>query len=120
MRNMAATLSTSAQKKRASGSLRRPRFSFAKRSGVFELVRVHCRARILALGFGVAVNQFDDRHRRAVAGADTGLDHARIAALAVGITLGQNVEQLLELRFVAQTAPRQAAVGKTAARKSVV
>src|SRR5258708_31853161 len=39
------------------------------------------RAGILALGVGVAVDQFDDRHRRVVAVTVPGLDDAGIAAL---------------------------------------
>ena len=57
------------------------------------------RTRILALGIDVAIDEFDDRHRRGIAGADTGLDDARIAAVAVLVTLGQNVEQLLKLGY---------------------
>src|SRR3569623_1429210 len=68
-----------------------------RRSGRFvEVLVVHHRARILALGADVAVDELDDRHRRGVRGADTGLDDAGIATLAVGVARGQHVVQLLD------------------------
>src|SRR3546814_2739183 len=42
-------------------------------------------ARILTLGVGVAVDEFDDRHRRGVVGTDAGLQHADVAAGAAQI-----------------------------------
>ena len=51
-------------------------------SGVGELLFVHHRAAVLALGRDVAVDEFDDRDRRGVRGADAGLDDAGVAAVA--------------------------------------
>src|SRR5262249_1435773 len=53
------------------------------------LLRDFDRARILALGLGVAVDQLDDAHRRHVAVTEPGLEDARVAALAFLVTLGQ-------------------------------
>ena len=74
----------------------------------------HHRARILALGRDVAIDQFDDRDRRGVRGADAGLDDAGVAAVAVGVARGQHVEQLDQLRVVEQAGMRQTAVGQAA------
>src|SRR3546814_9715722 len=70
--------------------------------------------RILALGRNVAVDELDDRHRRRIRRADAGLDDAGIAALAIGVTRAEHVEQLGELRVVEQAGVRKAAVGEAA------
>lgn len=69
-------------------------FSAGGGSGCLLLIFVGVlhRARILALGGDVAVDQLDDRDRRRVGGAQAGLDDAGIAALALGVALGQHVE----------------------------
>ena len=54
--------------------------------GFFFLVRLL--ARILAFGFGIAIDQFNDRHRRVIAIAKTRFDDAGIAAGAIGIAFG--------------------------------
>src|SRR3546814_17666809 len=73
-------------------------------SGRLELFLVgHDRARILALGVHVAVDQLDDRDRRGVGGANAGLDDAGIAAVAVRVAFGRHVEQLLPLRVIGST-----------------
>src|SRR5713101_2028314 len=65
------------------------------------------RAGILAFGFGIAVDQLDDRHRRIVAVAIAGLDDARIAAGPGGVTLGENRQQLVGERLILQLGDRQ-------------
>src|SRR6266851_5008587 len=65
------------------------------------------RAGILAFGFGIAVDQLDDRHRRIVAVAIAGLDDARIAAGPGGVTLGENRQQLVGERLILQPGDRQ-------------
>jgi hypothetical protein len=58
-----------------------------------------------ALGRNVAVNELDDRHRRHVAKAETGFQHADVAALTRLIARAEDLEQtrgvdvLLELRM---------------------
>src|SRR5690606_18911811 len=52
------------------------------RSGFFQLVLVLDGAAVLALRIHIAIDQFDDRHRRGVRRAVTGLDDAAIATLA--------------------------------------
>jgi len=52
------------------------------------------RARVLALGFGIAINELDQRHRRSVAEADACLQYTDIAARTRGITGPEDVEQL--------------------------
>ena len=47
-----------------------------------------------ALGVEVAIDQFDERHRRVVAIAETGLDNAGVAAGPISIALGQCRQQL--------------------------
>src|SRR3569623_1097143 len=84
-----------------------------RRSGRFvEVLVVHHRARILALGADVAVDELDDRHRRGVRGADTGLDDAGVATVAVGVARGQHGELLHQLRVGEQARVRQATVGQ--------
>src|SRR5690606_14477636 len=56
----------------------------------------------LALHRGVAIDQLDDGARSAVAVAETGLQDAGVAASAVLVTRGQDVEELLDLILVAQ------------------
>ncbi|KIT73649.1 hypothetical protein QP64_00095, partial [Staphylococcus aureus] len=65
-----------------------------------EILVGHPRARILALGRDVAVDELDDRHRRGVRSARAGLDDAAIAAVAVRIARCKDVEQLHQLRVV--------------------
>src|SRR5215217_8301467 len=55
-----------------------------------ELFLGHDRAAVLALGCDVTVDELDDRDRSGVAGADPGLDDARVAAVAVGVTRGED------------------------------
>src|SRR5512143_2173911 len=57
--------------------------------------------RIQALGCRVAIDQLDDGHGRVVAQPEPRLEHARIAAGAALVALGQGVEQLAGLHLVA-------------------
>jgi hypothetical protein len=81
-------------------------------SGLFEFLGED-RTRILALGRNVAVDEFDDRDRRGVRSAEAGLDDAGVAAVAVRVARGENVEQLGQLGIV-----KQAGVGQTAVRQA--
>src|SRR3546814_1507468 len=74
------------------------RFVRSASGGSIQIVIAHDRPRILALGRNVAVDELDDRHRRRIRRADAGLDDAGIAALAIGVTRAEHVEQLGELR----------------------
>src|SRR5215470_1858650 len=82
------------------------------RLGLFLFGRA--RARILAFGFGVAVDQFDHRHRGIITVAVAGLDDAGIAARPVRVTLCQGRHQLVCKHRVLQRGDRPAAVGETA------
>src|SRR5205814_10628143 len=66
----------------------------------FEFFLGHDRTRILALGRGVAIDELDYRDRRCVRRANAGLDDPGVAAVAVGVALGDDVEQLVELCIV--------------------
>src|SRR3546814_4099555 len=90
------------------------RFVRSASGGSIQIVIAHDRPRILALGRNVAVDELDDRHRRRIRRADAGLDDAGIAALAIGVTRAEHVEQLGELRVVEQAGVRKAAVGEAA------
>src|ERR1019366_799119 len=72
------------------------------------------RTGVEALGIDVAVDEFDHRHRRVVAVAKAGLDDAGIAALAVLVAGGENVEQLSGLVEIAHLGDRLPAHRKTA------
>src|SRR5882757_4280437 len=72
------------------------------------------RAGIEALGVDVAVDEFDHGHRGVIAIAKTGLDDAGIAALAVLVAGGENVEQLFGLIEVAHLGDRLPPHGETA------
>src|SRR5437899_6358905 len=95
-----------------------------RRSAAFETVsesslrRLGClflhRARILALGIDVAVDEFDHGHGCVVAVAEAGLDDAGVAALAVLVAGGQNVEQFPGLVEIAHLGDRLPAHRKTA------
>src|SRR5580765_1021169 len=64
---------------------------------LFVVVARHLhRAGFLALGGDVAVDEFDHRHRRRIAVAEARLEHADVAALALGIARGQRTKQLLD------------------------
>src|SRR5215471_5360934 len=71
-------------------------------------------ARVLAFGFGVAVDQFDHRHRGIITVTVAGLDDADIAARPVCVTLCQGRHQLVCEHRVLQRGDRPAAVGETA------
>src|SRR5581483_7728786 len=64
---------------------------------------------VLAFGVDVAIDELDHRHRCVVAIAETGLDDAGVAAVAVLVAGRQHVEQLLDLIEVAHLADRLAA-----------
>src|SRR5258708_17770092 len=66
------------------------------------------RARILALGVGIAVDELDDRHRRIVAVAEAGLDDAGIAARPSGVTLGEGGHQLVGENLILKPGDREA------------
>src|SRR3954468_6281580 len=85
----------------------------ATRSGrlVILLAALH-RARILALGGDVAVDQLDNRHRRRVGGARPRLDRAALAASAAFVARRERVEQFAQLGLVEQTRMGEAAVGE--------
>ena len=70
---------------------------------------------LFAFDGGVAVDELDHGARRAVAVAEAGLQHARIAAGSVLVPGGQSVEQLLGHVLVAQTARSKAARVEVAA-----
>src|SRR5947209_20539551 len=53
-------------------------------------------SRILALGVDVAVDELDHAHRRRVAVAEAGLEHARIAAIALLVARADDGEELLD------------------------
>jgi hypothetical protein len=55
-----------------------------------------------ALGRGVAVDEFDDRHRRHVAIAEAGLQDADIAALTVLVARAEDGEQTLDMLVLLQ------------------
>src|SRR5262245_20509545 len=82
-----------------------------RRLGFFLLLH---RARILALGVDIAVDEFDHGHRGVVAIAEAGLDDAGIATLAVLVAGRQRVEQFLDLVDVAQLGDGLAAQRKAA------
>ena len=89
-------------------------FSRALRGLGFALFLGPARAGILALGFGVAVDQLDQRHRGIVAIAIAGLDDAGVAAGAVRVTLRQGRHQLVGQPGILQRGDRAAAVGEAA------
>ena len=93
------------------------RSSGISRSGRFQLIGIGAldRTGILSLGIDIAVDQFDDRDRRRVRSADAGLDHAGVTAVAVLVALGQDFEQLGELRVVLQ-----AGMGQTTVRQATL
>src|SRR6476646_7390065 len=57
-------------------------------------------------GFDIAIDEFDHRHRRVVAVAEAGLDNAGIAALAVLVARGDDVEQFPGLVEIAHLGDR--------------
>src|SRR5579862_752281 len=79
------------------------------RLGGFRFVVLWTRAGILAFGGFVALDQFDDGHRRVVAVAEAGLDDAGIAARAAGVALGERRQQLVGELGVLQAGDRLAA-----------
>src|SRR4029079_8172533 len=56
------------------------------------------RTGILTLGLGIAIHELDEGHRRVVAMPKAGLQHAGIAARAIGVAWANHLEQLLNLR----------------------
>src|SRR5579862_4798725 len=78
------------------------------RLGGFRFVVLWTRAGILAFGGFVALDQFDDGHRRVVAVAEAGLDDAGIAARAAGVALGERRQQLVGELGVLQAGDRLA------------
>src|SRR5271170_1280867 len=81
---------------------------------VFVLFFGAGRAGIFALGFRIAVDQFDHRHRRVVAIAKPGLDDARIAAGPADIPFGQGRHQLVGQMRILQLGDRPAPVREPA------
>jgi hypothetical protein len=61
------------------------------------------------LGVDIAINEFDNGHRGVVAGAETGLHDADVAAVTGGITRSDGVEQLANGIIVADLRDRLAA-----------
>ncbi len=59
-----------------------------------------------AFGIAITVDEFDDRHRRHVAIAEAGLQHADITALTVFVARAQNVEQFGDILVLLQLALR--------------
>ena len=82
--------------------------------GFSHTIIAHDRTGILSFGALVAVNEFNDRHRGCVRSADTGLHDADIAAVPLGITRCQNVEQLDQLCIIKQPGMGKATVRKPA------
>src|SRR5438477_4717958 len=86
--------------------------SYDRRSGggalARFLARLHRRPGIKALGIHVAIDEFDHRARCRVAMAETRLENPRIAAIALGIALGQHIEELLDLGLIADLGDRLA------------
>src|SRR6516225_310919 len=72
------------------------------------------RTGVFPLGFGVAVDQFDHRHRGIITVAVAGLDDADIAARPICVTLRQGRHQLVCEHRVLQRGDRPATVGETA------
>ena len=64
------------------------------------------RSRIEALGIFITVHELDDSDRRGIAVTVTRLQHARISARPVGISLGQGREQFLDEYAIAHRAER--------------
>ena len=62
--------------------------------GFSHIIIAHNRTGILSLGTLITFDELNNRHRGCVRGADAGLHDADIAAIALGITRCQNVEQL--------------------------
>ena len=58
-----------------------------------------------------AVDEFDVRHRRVVAGAEAALEDAQVAARTGGVTRAEDGEQIADRFLVAQAREREAAVG---------
>ena len=73
------------------------------------------RARILALGLDVAVDELDHADRRRIAVAEAGLEDAGIAALALRVARAEHVEELLDDRLVLELRDRLAAGMQVAA-----
>ena len=85
-------------------------------AAVFVLGRLLLhRPGIEALGGLVAIDELDHRHRRVVAVAEAGLEHAGIAAVALLVAGAQHVEQLLDHGDVAHLRDRLAAGVQVAA-----
>src|SRR5206468_1062042 len=84
------------------------------RSGLFGLVHLH-RARILALGIDVAIDELDHGHRGIVALAEAGLQHAAIAARTGLVARPEHVEELPHHDDVAQLGHRLTARMQVAA-----
>src|SRR5690606_22597997 len=105
-------------KKEAAGSRRPPPAQPGPRERRLFLVREDRfldRTGALALGGDVAVDEFDDRHRRVVAVAEAGLQHADVAAVPVGVARAEDREQLADHLDVAQAADGDAAAVQVAA-----
>ena len=85
-------------------------------SGRFGLIFLDAldRTAILALGVRIAIDQFDDADRSGVRSADAGLDHAGIAAIAIGVARREDVEQLLQLGVIEEARESVAAIGEAA------
>src|SRR5262249_57980401 len=73
------------------------------------------RAGILALGSDVAVDELDHRHRRRIAVTEAGLEHARVAAVALLVARTEHLEELLDHGDVADFRDRLAACVQVAA-----
>src|SRR5256885_11547 len=83
-----------------------------KRLGGFELFFAQHRTRVLTLGGDVAVDELDHRNWRRVGRTDAGLDHARVAAVTIGVARREHVEQFGELDLVHQPRVGQTAVAE--------
>src|SRR5712671_3501194 len=73
------------------------------------LGRLGRRTGVLALGGGVALDELDHRHRRGVTEAETRLQDAQVAAVALGVARPQRGEELVGDVGIAQEADRLAA-----------
>src|SRR6185437_2661939 len=80
---------------------------------LFGGFRLH-RTGILALGVDVAVDKLDHRARRVVAVAEARLHDAGVTAVPLLVARRQHLEELLDLRDVADFGDRLAAGGKIA------
>src|SRR5690606_5808727 len=78
--------------------------SVKPKSGFVVALDGEDRTGVLALGGHVAIDELDDGHRGVVAVTEARLHDADVAAVTLGVTRSQRVEQLADLRHVANGA----------------